>query len=66
MTEQLSSISVAQRLRRNDFFCVTVPLLADLLNLGPRQTYLGIAQLRADGLMDDVEKVTGTCRYRRW
>jgi predicted transcriptional regulator of viral defense system len=56
MTEQVSSISVAQRLCQSDLFYFTAPLLADLLSLTPRQAYRLIARLRADGLVDAVEK----------
>jgi predicted transcriptional regulator of viral defense system len=55
MTEKLSTISVAQQLLQSDLFYFTAPLLADLLGLGPRQTYHLIARLRADGLVDQVE-----------
>ena len=56
MTEQLSSISVAQQLHRSDLFYFTAPLLADLLSLSRRQAYRLIARLRVDGLVDEVEK----------
>ena len=56
MTELPSSISVARQLGRADLFFFTPSLLADLLDLTPRQTYRLIARLRADGLVDEVEK----------
>ena len=56
MTELPSSISVARQLGRADLFFFTPSLLADLLDLTPRQTYRLIARLRADGLVDEVER----------
>jgi predicted transcriptional regulator of viral defense system len=56
MAEVLSSISVARRLRQSDLFYFTPSLLADLLSLKRRQAYRLIARLRADGLVDEVER----------
>jgi len=56
MAEILSSIYVARQLRRSDLFYFTPSLLADLLSLTQRQAYRLIARLRADGLVDEVEK----------
>jgi predicted transcriptional regulator of viral defense system len=56
MTEQLSSISAAQQLRQSDLFYFTAPLVADLFSLSRRQAYRLVARLRADGLVDEVEK----------
>ena len=56
MTEVLSSIYVAQRLRRSDLFYFTPSLLADLLSLSQRQAYRLVARLRMDGLVDEVER----------
>lgn len=56
MAEVLSPISVAQRLHQHDLFYFTPSLLADLLGLGRRQAYRLIARLKAEGLVDEVEK----------
>ena len=56
MAEHLSSISVAQRLHEHDLFYFPLSLLADLLGLGRRQAYRLIARLKAEGLVDEVEK----------
>jgi predicted transcriptional regulator of viral defense system len=56
MAKVLSSIYVARRLRQGDLFYFTPSLLADLLGLTQRQTYRVIARLRADGLVDEVER----------
>lgn len=56
MTENLSPISIAQRLYQNDLFYFTPVLLADLLNRSRRQTYRMIARLKDQGLVDEVEK----------
>ena len=56
MAEVLSSIYVAQRLRRSDLFYFTPSLLADLLSLSQRQAYRLVARLRMDGLVDEVER----------
>ena len=56
MTEIVSSISVARRLRQGDLFYFTPTLLADLLGLTQRQAYRLVARLRAEGLVDEVEK----------
>jgi predicted transcriptional regulator of viral defense system len=56
MTKVLSSIYVAQQLRQNDLFYFTPSLLADLLSLTRRQAYRLVARLRADGLVDEVER----------
>ena len=56
MTEELSSISVARRLCQSDLLYFTPSLLADLLSLSRRQAYRLIARLRADGLVEEVQK----------
>jgi len=56
MAEYLSPISVAQRLHQHDLFYFTPPLLADLLGLDRRQAYRLITRLKAEGLVDEVEK----------
>jgi predicted transcriptional regulator of viral defense system len=56
MAEILSSISIARQLRRSDLFYFTPSLLADLLGLTQRQAYRLTARLKADGLVDEVEK----------
>ncbi len=56
MAEILSSIYVAQQLQRSDLFYFTPRLLADLLTLTQRQSYRLIARLRANGLVDEVER----------
>lgn len=59
MAEIVSTISVARKLRQSDLFYFTPSLLADLLGLTPRQAYRLVARLKADGLVDEVEK--GKC-----
>lgn len=56
MTEILSSISIARQLWRSDLFYFTPSLLADLLSLTQRQAYRWVARLKADGLVDEVER----------
>lgn len=56
MTEHLSAISVAQRLRQQDLFYFTPALLAALFGLERRQVYNLIARLKAAGLVGEVEK----------
>jgi predicted transcriptional regulator of viral defense system len=56
MAAILSSISIARRLRQSDLFYFTPTLLADLLGLTPRQAYRLVARLKADGIVDEVEK----------
>jgi predicted transcriptional regulator of viral defense system len=56
MTERLSSISAARRLRQRELFYFSPALLAGLLGLTRRQTYRLIARLKGDGLVDEVEK----------
>ena len=56
MTENLSSIHVARRLRQSDLFYFTPSLLADLFGLERRQAYRLLARLKADGLVDEVEQ----------
>jgi predicted transcriptional regulator of viral defense system len=56
MIGNISPISIAQQLHQNDLFYFTPALLADLLNLGRRQTYRLIARLKDQGLVDEVEK----------
>lgn len=56
MARILSPISMARRLRQNDLFYFTAPLLADFLSLNRRQAYRLVARLRAEGLVDEVEK----------
>lgn len=56
MAEIVSAISVARQLRRSDLMYFTPSLLADLLGLTPRQAYRLVARLKADGLVDEVEK----------
>jgi predicted transcriptional regulator of viral defense system len=52
----LSSISIARRLRQSDLFYFTPSLLADLFGLTRRQAYRLVARLKADGLVDEVER----------
>lgn len=56
MAEIVSAISVARQLRRSDLLYFTPSLLASLLSLTPRQAYRLVARLKADGLVDEVEK----------
>lgn len=56
MTDLASLISVARRLWQSNLFYFTPSLLADLLGLTRRQAYRLIARLKADGLVDEVEK----------
>jgi predicted transcriptional regulator of viral defense system len=56
MTEYLSSISIAQRLHQHDLFYFTPSLLSNLLSLDRRQAYRLIARLKAEGLVDEIEK----------
>ncbi len=56
MTELLSSISVARRLRQSGLFYFSPSLLAGLFSLTRRQAYRLIARLEGDGLVDEVEK----------
>jgi predicted transcriptional regulator of viral defense system len=56
MAENLSSISIAQRLWQHDLFYFTPPLLADLFGLDRRPAYRLIARLKKDVLVAEVEK----------
>jgi predicted transcriptional regulator of viral defense system len=56
MAEVLSSIYVARRLLQSDLFYLTPSLLVDLLSLTRRQAYRLIGRLRAEGLVDEVER----------
>ena len=56
MLENLSPISVAQRLYQHDLFYFTPSLLSDLFGLDRRQAYRLIARLKSEGLVDEVEK----------
>lgn len=56
MAEYLSSISIAQRLYQHDLFYFTPSLLSNLLGLDRRQAYRLIARLKAEGLVDEIEK----------
>ena len=56
MAEYLSSISIAQRLHQHDLFYFTPSLLSNLVGLDRRQAYRLIARLKAEGLVDEIEK----------
>jgi predicted transcriptional regulator of viral defense system len=56
MAEYLSSISIARRLHQHDLFYFTPSLLSNLFGLERRQAYRLIARLKAEGLVDEVEK----------
>jgi predicted transcriptional regulator of viral defense system len=56
MAEIVSAISVARQLRRSDLHYFTPVLLADLFSLTQRQAYRLVARLKADGLVDEIEK----------
>ena len=56
MAENLSSIYVARLLHQSDLYYFSASLLADLLDLDKRQAYRLLARLKAEGLVDEVEK----------
>jgi predicted transcriptional regulator of viral defense system len=56
MADHLSSIYVARRLHQSDLYYFTASLLADLLDLDRRRTYRLLARLKAEALVDEVEK----------
>jgi len=56
MAEHLSSIYVARQLYQHDLFYFTPSLLADLFSLDRRRAYRLLARLKAEGLVDEVEK----------
>lgn len=56
MGKNLSPIYVARRLSQGDLYFFTASLVADLLDLDRRQTYGLIARLKAEALVDEVEK----------
>jgi predicted transcriptional regulator of viral defense system len=56
MAEYISPISIAQRLHQHDLFYFTPSLLSDLLGLDRRQAYRLIARLKAQDVVDEIEK----------
>jgi predicted transcriptional regulator of viral defense system len=55
MSEKPSPISIIQRLHELDLFFVTARMLADLFELPPARVYRLVTQLRAMGLLAEVE-----------